>query len=152
MLVPKANRVLVYTKLFEEGVMVVEKNPFAPKHMELDVPNLQAMKLCQSLESKGFVKGQFNWNHHYYFLTDAGIEYLRGYLNIPSNTVPKTLVRKQRTAAPGAEGGEGAPRGERGERGERGKRVGAGGDFRPEFRKDDGYRSEPRQGGFGRKE
>ncbi|KAA8496384.1 40S ribosomal protein S10 [Porphyridium purpureum] len=139
MLIPKTTRKLVYTKLFDEGVMVCEKAPFADKHMELaDVPNLHVMKLLQSLESKAFVKGQFNWNHHYYFLTDEGIEYLRGYLNMPSNLVPKTHMRKVRAApAPGDA---------------REKKMGPGGDYRP---RDDGYRSEPRRegyGGFGRRE
>mmetsp|Transcript_13650 Transcript_13650/g.36651 ORF Transcript_13650/g.36651 Transcript_13650/m.36651 type:complete len:152 (+) Transcript_13650:53-508(+) len=140
MLVPKTTRVAVYSKLFDDGVMVVEKNPFAKKHMELDVPNLHAMKLCQSLESREYVKGSFNWNHHYYFLTDAGIKYLRGYLNIPSNTIPKTHVKPRPPPASGPRGAGEGPGGE--------KKMGPGGDFRPEYKRDE-YRSAPPADGAG---
>ena len=38
---PKKNLVLIYEHLFKEGVMVAKKDTHAPKHPELDVPNLQ---------------------------------------------------------------------------------------------------------------
>merc|ERR1712080_600094 len=38
----------------------------------------------------GFVKEQFNWQWYYWFITDEGIEYLRKYLNIPAEVLPKT--------------------------------------------------------------
>uniref|UniRef100_A0A7S1ERY2 Plectin/eS10 N-terminal domain-containing protein n=1 Tax=Timspurckia oligopyrenoides TaxID=708627 RepID=A0A7S1ERY2_9RHOD len=133
MMIPKKDRVTVYSQLFKDGVMVVEKDMFAEKHMELDVPNLFVMKLCQSLQTREFVKGRFNWNHYYYFLTDAGVQFLRGYLNIPSNAMPNTLVKPRPTAPVGA----------RGDMGE--KRPGPGGDFRPDFRRDNEYRSAPKQ-------
>ena len=41
---PKKNLVLIYEHLFKEGVMVAKKDTHAPKHPELDVPNLQVMK------------------------------------------------------------------------------------------------------------
>ena len=44
MLMSKKNLVLIYEHLFKEGVMVAEKNFHAPKHPELDVPNLQVIK------------------------------------------------------------------------------------------------------------
>lgn len=41
---------------------VAKKDYNAPKHMELDVPNLEVIKALQSLNSRGFVKTQFSWN------------------------------------------------------------------------------------------
>ncbi|KAF9323898.1 hypothetical protein BGZ91_003278, partial [Linnemannia elongata] len=77
MLIPKQNRKLIYEALFKDGVLVAKKDFNAPKHDEIDVPNLQVIKALQSLDSKQFVKTQFSWQYYYYTLTDAGIEYLR---------------------------------------------------------------------------
>ena len=49
---PKKNLVAIYEHLFKEGVMVAKKDTHAPKHPELDVPNLQVMK---TLNVSGFV-------------------------------------------------------------------------------------------------
>ena len=53
--------------------MVVKKDVRAPKHAEINVPNLQVMKALLSLKSRGYVSEQFSWQHYYYFLTDEGI-------------------------------------------------------------------------------
>lgn len=47
------------------------------KHPEIDVPNLEVIKIMQSLTSKGLVKTQFSWQWYYYTLTNEGIDYLR---------------------------------------------------------------------------
>ena len=60
-----------------EGVLVAKKDYNAPKHEELDVPNLEVIKAMQSLTSKGLVKTQFSWQWYYYILTPEGVEYLR---------------------------------------------------------------------------
>lgn len=60
-----------------EGVLVAKKDYNAPKHEELDVPNLEVIKAMQSLTSKGYVKTQFSWQWYYYTLTPEGVEYLR---------------------------------------------------------------------------
>ena len=44
---PKKNRVAIYENLFKEGVLVAKKDFHAPKHPELDVPNLQVIKALQ---------------------------------------------------------------------------------------------------------
>merc|ERR1712127_906909 len=44
----------------------------------------------KSLQSKGFVRITFSWQHSYCYLTPEGIEYLRTYLNIPAEIVPAT--------------------------------------------------------------
>lgn len=62
---------------FEEGVLVARKDYNAPKHEELDVPNLEVIKAMQSLTSKGLVKTQFSWQWYYYVLTTEGVDYLR---------------------------------------------------------------------------
>ena len=57
--------------------MVAKKDYNAPKHEELDVPNLEVIKAMQSLTSKGLVKTQFSWQWYYYVLTPEGVDYLR---------------------------------------------------------------------------
>ncbi|CAH1762903.1 12516_t:CDS:2 [Entrophospora sp. SA101] len=98
MLIPKKNRKLIYESLFREGVLVAKKDFNAPKHQDIDVPNLQVIKACQSLNSKGYVKTQFSWQYYYYSLTDEGIEFLREYLHLPSEIVPTTFKKQTRQA------------------------------------------------------
>lgn len=102
---------------FAEGVLVVKKDVRAPKHAEIDVPNLQVMKALLSLKSRGFVEEQFSWQHYYYFLTDQGILFLRSYLHLPETVVPLTIAKATATRSAG--------RPERDERQER-----RGGEFR----------------------
>jgi small subunit ribosomal protein S10e len=167
MLIPKKNRVEVYKYLFKEGVLYAKKDYNAPKHPEIDVPNLQVIKLMQSFKSKEYVKESFAWRHYYWYLTNDGIEHLRTYLNLPSEIVPATLKKSARPPTRpmgGAPGGDRPPRGppREGERprfGDRegyrsgaprgapgafgGEKGGAPGEYRPEFRG-------PPRGGFGR--
>jgi len=76
------------------------------------VPNLHVIKLMISFKSKEFVKEVFAWRHYYWYLTDSGIEYLRTYLNLPSEIVPATLKKSNRPATRPAFAGrpEGPPR------------------------------------------
>ncbi|KFB36808.1 small ribosomal subunit protein eS10B [Anopheles ziemanni] len=98
MFMPKAHRVAIYEYLFKEGVLVAQKDFYAPKHPELEtIPNLHVIKTMQSLKSKNFVKEQFAWRHYYWYLTNEGIEYLRAYLHLPSEIVPSTLKRAARS-------------------------------------------------------
>merc|ERR1712048_1399971 len=99
MLMPKKNLVAIYEHLFKEGCMVTKKDTHAPKHPELDVPNLHVMKALTSLKSRGYVKEQFAWRHFYWYLTNEGIQYLRDYLHLPPEIVPATLKRQARTDA-----------------------------------------------------
>lgn len=50
----------------------------------------------QSFKSRELVTELFAWRHYYWFLTDNGIEYLRTYLNLPSEIVPATLKKSTR--------------------------------------------------------
>ena len=142
MLVPKQNRRLIYSELFKEGVMVAKKDFNLPKHPSINVPNLQVIKLMQSLKSRNYVTEQFNWQYYYYYVTDEGIEYLREYLGLPAEIVPNTLARQ--AARPMTRPGAGPERGPRADRGDRDsyrrapegekKAGGPGGDFNPAFR------------------
>jgi len=166
MLIPKKNRLAIYSQLFKEGVLVAKKD-FASKHSEIEVPNIQVIKTLQSLESKGYVRDQFSWQYHYWTLTNSGIEYLREYLHVSPDTVPATLKKAAKGPIPqrerfGEEGGRGRGRG-RGRGGRDDYRGPSDRDYRgpsdaprnfdPEF--DSGGRGRGRgfgrgRGGFGR--
>ncbi|KAI0310725.1 Plectin/S10 domain-containing protein [Amylostereum chailletii] len=139
MIISKENRRVIYENLFKEGVMVAKKDFNAPKHEELEVPNLEVIKALQSLTSKGYVKTQFSWQWYYYVLTPEGVEYLREWLHLPAEVVPETH-RKPVRARPAQvrQGGDGprAPRGDRDDyrrRDDGGKKEGAPGEYRPQF-------------------
>jgi small subunit ribosomal protein S10e len=141
MLISKKNRREVYKYLFKEGVLYAEKDFNLPKHPEIDVPNLEVIKLMQSFKSKEYVTERYAWRHFYWFLTDSGIEYLREFLNLPSEIVPATLKKStrplERDARPPRR--DGPPRRFGDREGYRSEKAGAPGEYRPEFR-----------GGFGR--
>lgn len=142
MLIPKKNRREVYKYLFQEGVLYAEKDFNLPAHPEIkDVPNLQVIKLMQSFKSKELVTERFAWRHYYWFLTDAGIEHLREYLNLPADVVPATLKKStrplERDSRPPRRFDDRPPR-----------RFGDGPPGQGGYR--EGYRSgPPREGGFG---
>lgn len=69
MIISKQNRRTIYESLFKEGVMVAPKD-FEVKHPELDLPNLEVIKACQSLTSRGYVHTQFSWQWYFYTLTN----------------------------------------------------------------------------------
>ena len=47
MLMPQKTRALIFEHLFKEGVLVAKKDFHAPKHPEIDVPNLHVIKALQ---------------------------------------------------------------------------------------------------------
>lgn len=156
MIVPKKNRVLVYTQLFKDGVMAAKKDYFLPKHPDLNVPNLHVVKLMQSLTSRGYVEEKFSWQWYYWKLTDAGIEYLREYLHLSVDVVPDTH-KKQATETARRLGGVEESRGPRrfgGDRdGYRGPKPagGAPSEFQPQFGdNEERPRRQYGRGGFGR--
>jgi small subunit ribosomal protein S10e len=75
-----------------EGTLVAKKDPYLNKHSEdIPIPNLEVLSLMKSFTSKGFTRETFNWQYHYFYLTNTGIEYLRQYLALPADIVPATL-------------------------------------------------------------
>jgi len=99
---PKRNRVAIYSYLFKEGVITCQKDTRLPKHHILDIPNVYVRDALKSLKSRNFVREVFNWQWHYYFLTDEGVEYLRTYLHLEENVVPATL---KKPVSSGTQGG-----------------------------------------------
>jgi len=144
MLVPKKNRLAVYSYLFKEGVIVTKKDHSMTKHPQVEVPNLHVCKLLISLKSREVVKEKFNWQYLYYTLTDKGIEYLRDYLHVSEDTVPATLKKPSKPQPPPSFGAGRVDGGERGERGEGGRGGGRGG-----FRGGRGGYRGPRDGDAG---
>ncbi|XP_010555682.1 PREDICTED: 40S ribosomal protein S10-1 [Tarenaya hassleriana] len=139
MIIPENNRKEICKYLFKEGVCYAKKDFNLAKHPLIDVPNLQVIKLMQSFKSKEYVRETFAWMHYYWYLTNEGIEFLRTYLNLPSDVVPATLKKSAKPAGrpfggPPGDRPRGPPRFE--------------GD-RPRFGDRDGYRGGPRGGDFG---
>ncbi|WOL11862.1 nicotinate phosphoribosyltransferase 2 [Canna indica] len=136
-IIPKKNRHEICKYLFQEGVLYAKKDYNLAKHPEIDVPNLQVIKLMQSFKSREYVRETFAWQYYYWYLTNDGIEFLRTYLNLPSEIVPATLKKSSRPPArpfgsgPPGDRPRGPPRFE--------------GD-RPRFGDRDGYRGGPRGG------
>ena len=96
-LVSKQNRRAVYTQLFNDGVIVVEKNFAKKEHQDCKgVSNLEVLMLTKSLASRNFVSGKFSWGWNYYTLNDQGIEYLREQLGLPAAAVPNTMSKQAR--------------------------------------------------------
>jgi len=126
MLVPKKNRLAIYSYLFKEGVIVTKKDTSMTKHPQIEVPHLHVVKLMQSLKSREVVKEQFNWQYLYYTLTDKGIEYLREYLHVSEDTVPATLKKSSKPQPPPSFG-SGRAEGESFRGGRGGMRGGRGG-------------------------
>lgn len=139
MLMPKKNRVAIYTQLFKDGVCVVKKDPMLKQHAEIEVPNLHVMQTMKSLKSREYVRETFSWQYYYFYLTDEGIEYLRSYLNLPSTVKPTTLNPPPRPQARSAFGGRGDRPPRRGFGDGPDKKIGPSGDFRPSYREGGGF-------------
>ena len=134
MIISEKNRREISKYRFQEGVCYAKKDYNLAKHPLIDVPNLQVIKLMQSFKSKEYVRETFAWMHYYWYLTNDGIEFLRTYLNLPSEIVPATLKKSAKPlgrpmGGPPGDRPRGPPRFE--------------GD-RPRFGDRDGYRAGPR--------
>ena len=99
-LVSKENKRKIYEYLLSEGVIVVKKDSYLPKHQQLAVPNLHVQMIVKSLKSKGFLQEVFSWQWAYYTITNKGVQYLVKELGVPAEIVPSTF-KKKRTATAG---------------------------------------------------
>ncbi|XP_073525635.1 uncharacterized protein [Phyllobates terribilis] len=131
-IITEKNRREICKYIFQEGVCCAKKDYNLAKHPDIDVPNLQVIKLMQSFKSKEYVRETFAWRHFYWYLTNDGIEFLRTYLNLPSEIVPATLKKKPVARPMGGPSGD-RPRGPPRFEGDR-----------PRFGDRDGYRGGPR--------
>ncbi|PIA46937.1 hypothetical protein AQUCO_01500456v1 [Aquilegia coerulea] len=145
MIIPKKNRHEICKYIFQEGVLYAKKDYNLEKHPDIDVPNLQVIKLMQSFKSK------------------------ETFLNLPSEIVPATLKKSAKPlgrpmGGPGGDrprgpregdrprfgdrdGYRGAPRGGQGEFG--GEKGGAPPEYNPSFRSGAGGRPAFGRGGGG---
>ncbi|CAI0417113.1 unnamed protein product [Linum tenue] len=135
MIISEKNRREISKYLFQEGVCFAKKDFNLAKHPEIDVPNLQVIKLMQSFKSKEYVRETFAWMHYYWYLTNEGIEFLRTYLNLPSEIVPATLKKQARPAGERRFGGDrdGYRAGPRAPGGDFGDKGGAPADYKPTY-------------------
>ena len=118
-LVPLKEKVKLYTYFLSEGVFACKKDN-TTNHSYLQIPNLHCFLVMRSLVSRGMATEIFSWQWHYYFLTKKGVEYLREYLGLPANIVPKTYKLDEVEEQPKEEGGEENEEKKGGERRERG--------------------------------
>lgn len=96
-LMPLSDLKTIYEFIFRDGVIVVQKSDKHPLsvHPEIQgVSNLKVICAMASLKSKGCVRETFVWKHAYYFLTNEGIQYLRDYLHLLPEIIPKTLQQR----------------------------------------------------------
>merc|ERR1740117_2171223 len=117
MIIPKKDRKIIYSYLFQEGVICAKKDFMGMKKLQSEgaegeadiVKNLFVIKLMTSLKSRGYVRETFSWQWYYWYLTNEGIEYLREYLHLPPEIVPATLKKAAVRPArpPNAFGGDG---------------------------------------------
>lgn len=76
-LVTKENKRFIYAYLLREGVIVVKKDSYLPKHQNIsEVSNLEVQMVVKSLKSRGFLADVFNWQWGYYTVTNSGVKYL----------------------------------------------------------------------------
>jgi len=95
-LVSRAEKRAIFTYLLKEGVIVVRKDAYLPKHQDLEgVPNLKVMMIVKSLTSQGYLQGVFNWQWNYYTVTSKGVQFLVKTLGVSANVVPSTYKQKK---------------------------------------------------------
>merc|ERR1712066_559404 len=129
--VKRQERQTLWAFLLNEGVCAV-KQENTGKHELTKIDNLKVMCVLQSMESRGFAKKTFTWQHRYYTVTESGLAFLRANLGInKENVVPKTHQIKN--PEPQAQGRDGDRKqmtrgGFRGGRGGFGDRQNAEGD------------------------
>merc|ERR1712113_39339 len=119
-LVTREQRRAIFTYLLKEGVIVVKKDAYLPKHQHItSVPNLQVMMVVKSLKSKGCLNQAYNWGWSYYFLTTQGVHHLIAELGLPSDSkiLPATYTKKGKvkTTAPAEGKAKAADEGDEGE-------------------------------------
>jgi Plectin/S10 domain len=86
--------------LTAEGVLYAEKDFNLAKHPEIDVPNLQVIKLMQSFKSKEYVTELFAWRHYYWCAAGrAPASYCLRALNSGAHTKRRSIVSVRELSA-----------------------------------------------------
>ena len=97
-LVPRESKRKIFQFLLREGVIVVKKDAYLPKHQQLtDVANLHVMMVVKSLKSKGFLQEVYNWKWGYYFITNKGVAYLAKQLSTFLINLALRFARRHRS-------------------------------------------------------
>merc|ERR1711936_169955 len=92
--VSKQDRYKIHQFLFQEGVMIVNKNRNLVYHDVLsDVKNIHVLLTLKSLCSKGYVTETFSWMVKYYTLSETGVTYLKSRQTRPRTTDARSSVR-----------------------------------------------------------
>ena len=97
-LVSREDRRKIFEYLLREGVTVVKKDAYLPRHQQIsDVSNLHVQMVVKSLKSRKYLNEVFNWGWSYYFLTNAGVHYLIQELGLPADSkiVPATHTKRR---------------------------------------------------------
>merc|ERR1712187_1056455 len=88
--VKRQEKQVLFSYLLNEGVITV-KEESTGKHDATKIDNLKVMVVMRSLDSRGFAKRTFTWQHRYYTITTEGCSFLRASLGITKENVnPKT--------------------------------------------------------------
>lgn len=87
-----------------EGVLYAEKDYNLPKHPEIDVPNLEVIKLMQSFKSKEYVTERYAWRHFYwcaevFFSTRGAVVTVRPENRALTRVFDRRFAGSSRTAA-----------------------------------------------------
>ena len=90
----REERKKVHIYLLQNGVICFPKDTKSVNEV-LEIENLKLFMICRSLYSKGCVTQMFNWQYHYYSLTNDGITYLKQELGIEDEGV-KPITFRQR--------------------------------------------------------
>ena len=95
-LVSRAEKRAIFTYLLKEGVIVVRKDAYLPRHQNIEgVANLKVMMIVKSLVSMGYLTQVFNWQWLYYTVTNKGVTFLAKALGVSGNVVPSTHKTKK---------------------------------------------------------
>ncbi|KCZ75263.1 hypothetical protein H311_03762 [Anncaliia algerae PRA109] len=73
----KTEHILLMKKHLAEKNGIVVEDIVKGNHPVLNIPNLDVMCFCKSLEGKGMAKKTHVWKHSFYTLTKEGIIKLR---------------------------------------------------------------------------
>lgn len=110
--IPTEDRRQVLKALFENGALYAMKDvKITHKQVKRidgsDMPNLFVVHTLRRYVSKNLVRETFNWNTHYYFMTEQGLSAIREELGLPETAEPKTFQNNLTPvkAAPRREGG-----------------------------------------------
>lgn len=84
----------VHIYLLQNGVICFPKETKSVNEV-LGIENLKLFMICRSLCSKGCLTQMFNWQYHYYSLTNDGITFLKQELGINDEGVLPITCRQR---------------------------------------------------------